>query len=70
MRTFAKGHTFFIIFTDTRTYQHAISTCKFVNTGRVGLTLAGGSTLLVCLVDVFEVVVIRECTSKDIGDEF
>ena len=61
---------FFIIFTDTQTYQHAILTCKFVNTGRVGLTLAGGTTLLVFLVDVAEVVVIKGCASKDIGDKF
>ena len=70
MRTFAKGHTFLIIFTEARTYQYAIIAFEFVNTGRVGLTLAGGATLLVCLVDVVEVVVIKGCTSKDIGDEF
>ena len=60
----------FIIATDTCTYCYAIITCKFVNTGRVGLTLAAGTSLLVLLVEDVEVVAIKGITNKDIGDEF
>ena len=60
----------FLICTDTCTYQYAIITCKFVNTGRVGLTLAARTSLLVFLVEDVEVVVTKRFTNKDIGDEF
>ena len=60
----------FIISTDTSTYHYAIITCKFVDTGRVGLTLAAGTSLLVLLVEDVEVVAIKGITNKDIGDEF
>jgi hypothetical protein len=69
MRTFAKGHTL-IIFPSTRTYQYAILTCKFVNTGRVGLTLPARTTLLVVLVDDVDFVGIKGFTDKNIGNEF
>jgi hypothetical protein len=57
-------------FKNTGTYQYSILTCKFVNTGRVGLTLTSRTTLLVLLVEDAEVVVIKGITDKDIGDEF
>ncbi len=69
MRTFPKGHTF-LIFTNTITHQYAILTCNFVKTGRLGLTLAARTALLVFLVEEVKVVVIKGCTNKDIGDEF
>jgi hypothetical protein len=57
-------------FTDTDTYQYAIFTYKFVNTSRVGLTLAARTTLLVVVVEDFEVIVINRFADKNIGDEF
>ena len=59
-----------MIFTDTRTYHYAIITCKFVNTSRVGLTLAAGTSLLVFLVKDIEIVPTNGFTDEDIGDEF
>ena len=57
-------------FTNTATYQYTIFTCKFVNTGRVGLTLAARTSLLVGMVENFEVIAINGFADKDIGDEF
>jgi hypothetical protein len=57
-------------FTNTGTYQYSILTRKFVNTGRVGLTLTSRTTLLVLLVEDAEVVGIKGLADKDIGDEF
>ena len=59
-----------VISTDICTYQYAIITCKFINTGRVGLTLAARTSLLVLLVEDIEVIVTKGFTSEDIGDEF
>ena len=60
----------FVISTDTCTYHYAIITCKFVNTGRVGLTLAARPSLLVFLVEDVEVVATKGFPDKDVGDEF
>jgi len=57
-------------FTNTATYHYAIFTCKFVNTGRVGLTLVAKTALLVSVVEDFEVIAINRFADKDIGDEF
>ena len=59
----------FIISTDTCTHHYAIIACKFVNTGRVGLTLAARTSLLVFLVEDVEVVAAKGFTDKDVGDE-
>ena len=61
---------FFIKFPDTRTYHHAVITCKFVNASRVGLTLAARTSLLVLLIEDVEVVSPKGFTDEDIGDEF
>ena len=60
----------FMIFASTCTYRYAIMTCQLVNTGRVGLTLAARTSLLVLLVEDVEVVAIKWIANKDIGDEF
>ena len=59
-----------LIFTNTRTYQYAVLTRKFVNTRRVCLTFAAGTISLVVPVEDIEVVVIKGFTKKNIGDEF
>jgi len=41
-------------FTNNGAYRYTVPTCKFVNTGRVGLTLAARITLLVAVVEEFE----------------
>jgi hypothetical protein len=52
------------------TYQYTVRTSKFVNAGRVGLTVAVRTTLLVAVVEDSEVVAINVLADKDIGDEF
>lgn len=70
MRTFATGHSHLLTFPNAGAYQYAVLTCKFVNTGRVGLTLAARSTLLIAVVEDLEVVPISGVANKDIGNEF
>ena len=60
----------FIILTDTCTYHYTIITCQFINTGRVGLTLAARTSLLVLLIEHVKVVSTKGFTDEDIGDEF
>ena len=55
---------------NTGAHQYAVLTCKFVDMGRVGLTLAARTTLLVVVVEDFEVVIINIFTEKDICNEF
>ena len=55
---------------DTGAYQYAVLTCKFVDTGRVGLTLAARAPLLIAVVEDLEVIVIDIFAEKDIRNEF
>ena len=55
---------------NTGTYHHAVLAPKFVKAGRIGLTLVVRTTLLVRLVEDFEVIVIDVLAKKHIGDVF
>ena len=70
MRTFAKGHTYLLNIHKCHTYHYTVLTCKFVNTGRVGLRLTARTTLLVTVVKDIEVITINVVADKDVGDEF
>ena len=63
-----KSHLFIISIACT--YHYTIITCQFVNTGRVSLTLAARTSLLVLLIEDVEVVATKGVTDEDIGDEF
>ena len=52
---------------NTGAHWYAVLTRKLVDMGRIGLNLAGRTTLLVGTVEDFEVVAIAD---KDIGDDF
>jgi hypothetical protein len=70
MRTFCKRSRILITPSTADAYQYAVVTFKFVNAGRVGLTLAARATVLVAVVEEFEVIAINGFADKDIGDEF
>ena len=55
---------------NTGAYRYAVLTCKFVDTGRVGLTLVARTPLLIAVVEDLEVVVIDIFAEKDIRNEF
>ena len=55
---------------NTGAYRYAVLACKFVGTGRVGLTLAARTPLLIAVVKDLEVVVIDIFAEKDIRNEF
>jgi len=57
------------MFTNTGTYHDAVLAPKFIKARRVGLTLITRITLLVCMFEDIEVVVINVIACKDIGDE-
>ena len=52
------------------TYHYAVPARKFIQAGRVGLTLAVRTTLFIAAVEDIEVVVIDVIADKGIGDEF
>ena len=54
----------------TSTYHYTIVACELVKAGKVSLTLATGTILLVAQVEDFKVVVISIVADKDIGEEF
>ena len=51
-------------------HYDAIATCKFIESGRVGLTLTARTTLLVGGSKGFEVVMVNIPALKNICDEF
>ena len=55
--------------TNTGTYHNAVLTRKFIETCRVGLTLTNSTTLLVCMFEDVEVVLINVIAYEDIGNE-
>ena len=55
---------------NTGTHRYAVLTCKFVDMGRVGLTLAARTTLLIAVVEDSEVVIVNIFAEKDICNEF
>ena len=54
---------------NTGDYRYAVLTCKFVGTGRDGLTLVARTPLLIFVVEDLEVVVIDIFAEKDIRNE-
>jgi len=54
----------------TVAHHHAVLARNFVKAGRIGLTLVVRTTLLVRLVEDFEVIVIDVLAKKHIGDVF
>lgn len=52
---------------NSRTYHYVVLACKLVKAGLAGLTLIGGITLPVGMI---QDVVVKVVTSKNIGDEF
>jgi len=65
-----KGLCMLTTFANTGTYHDAAIAPKFIKARRVGLTLITRITLLVCMFEDVEVVVINVIACKDIGDEF
>jgi len=57
-------------FTNTGTYHDAVLAPNFIKAHRVGLNLITRITLLVCMFENVEVVVVNAISRKDVGDEF
>ncbi len=71
MRTLGRGYIPVpATFKSTGTYHYTIVARKFIQAGRVGLTLVVRTTLFIGTVEDTEVVVIGVIAGKDIGDEF
>ena len=51
-------------------YHYSVLARKFIEAGRVGLTLVGRTTLFVSVVKDFEVVVVNVVASKEVDDKF
>jgi hypothetical protein len=64
------GERLFILTKQTSAYHYAVFAPELINAGRVGLTLIIRTTLLVGVVENFEVVVINVFPDKGIGDKF
>ena len=56
--------------TNTDTNHDAVLARKFIKTRLQGLTLTNSTTLLVCVFEDVEVVVISVVAYEDIGNEF
>ena len=57
-------------FESTRTCHYSILARKFIQTGRVGLTVVVRATLFIGAIEDIEVEMINVIADKDIGDEF
>ena len=55
---------------NVNTYHYAVLARKLVKSGHVGLARVVRTTLLVCMVEDVEVVVINVVAGKHISDEF
>ena len=69
MRTLGRGYAL-STFKTTGTYHGAVPACKFIEAGRIGLTLVFRTTLLGGMLENPEVVAVNVVTSKYIGNEF
>ena len=69
MRTLGRNYTYSLS-QHVGTYHYAVVASDFVKAGRVGLSLAAGTTLLVVVVEDFKAVAINSVSDKDIGKEF
>jgi hypothetical protein len=59
-----------IIVKNNGTHRVAALTCKFVEMGRVGLAMTARTTLLIAVVEDFEVVIINIFPEKDVCNKF
>ena len=57
-------------FKRARTYHYAVLARKFIQAGRISLTLVVRTTLLIGAIEDIEVEMVNVISGKDIGDEF
>jgi hypothetical protein len=64
------GKRLFLLTKNTGAYHYSVFARKLIKAGRISLTLVIRTTLLVGVVENFEVVVINVIAGKGVGDEF